>query len=178
VRHAFPNQSSDFEKAMWRQATTQASQKLVAYRSIQRSIKPLIEERTNKMTNQNNEIPADVAALTSEEYCYVTTTGRVSGRPHRIEIWFGMQSQTLYLLSGDGKSDWVKNMRVQPTVTVELGGRTFAAQTRIVSDQQEDALTRRLLAGKYQGWHEGLPFSEWAQTALPVAIDLVFEDNR
>ena len=124
------------------------------------------------MTNEN-----DVSALAGEEYCYVTTTGRVSGRPHRIEIWFGMQGQTLYLLSGDGKSDWVKNMRVQPTVTVELGKRAFVAQARIVSDAQEDALARRLLAGKYQGWREGLPFSEWAQTALPVAIDLIVESR-
>lgn len=115
----------------------------------------------------------DISALAREEYCYVTSTGRVTGKPHRIEIWFGMAGETLYLLSGDGKSDWGKNMRVQPQVTVELGGRTFTAQTRIVTDAQEDALARRLLAGKYQGWREGQAYSEWAQTALPVAIDLM-----
>jgi deazaflavin-dependent oxidoreductase (nitroreductase family) len=117
--------------------------------------------------------PYDVSQLAREEYCYVTTTGRVSGRPHRIEIWFGMQHKTLYLLSGDGKSDWVKNMRVEPTISVEIGEYTFTAQARIVSDDQEDGLARRLLAGKYQGWSEGRPFSEWARTALPVALDLV-----
>jgi hypothetical protein len=46
----------------------------------------------------------------------------------------------------------------------------------MVSDEHEDGLARRLLAGKYQGWREGRPFSEWAQTALPVALDLVIED--
>ncbi len=116
----------------------------------------------------------DLSALAGEEYCYLTTTGRVSGRPHRIEIWFGMRDHTLYLLSGGGdQSDWVKNMRVHPTVTVELGKHTFTAQTRVVSDEQEDALARRLLAGKYQEWREGRPLSEWARTALPVALDLV-----
>lgn len=130
------------------------------------------------MTDQNDGITTDVSALAHEEYCYVTSTGRVTGRPHRIEIWFGMQSKTLYLLSGDGKSDWVKNIRVQPVVTVELGKRIFTAQTRLVSDAQEDALARRLLAEKYQGWREGLPLSEWAQTALPVALDLVAESDQ
>ena len=44
--------------------------------------------------------------LAQEEYCYLTTTGRVSGNPHEIEIWFGMKDNTLYLLSGGGhKSD-------------------------------------------------------------------------
>lgn len=125
------------------------------------------------MTDQ----PDDLSSLAHEEYCYVTSTGRISGRPHRIEIWFGMREKTLYLLSGDGKSDWVKNMRVQPHVTVEIGEYTFTAQARIVSDEQEDVLARRLLAGKYQEWKEGQSLSEWAQTALPVALDLVIESN-
>lgn len=127
------------------------------------------------MTNEDDPNTLRLSEMAREEYCYVTSIGRVTGNPHRIEIWFGMQHKTLYLLSGDGKSDWVKNMRVQPRVTVELGKEKFTAHARIVSEAQEDALARRLLAEKYQGWHEGQPFSGWAQTALPVAIDLVIE---
>jgi deazaflavin-dependent oxidoreductase (nitroreductase family) len=130
------------------------------------------------MTDQDKDETTLLSHLASEEYCYVTTAGRVSGRPHRIEIWFGMRAATLYLLAGDGKSDWVKNMRVHPQVTVEIGAYTFTAQTRVVSDEQEDTLARRLLAGKYQEWREGLPLSEWARTALAVAIDLVVESGR
>jgi len=29
-----------------------------------------------------------IDALADTEYCYLTTTGRRSGRAHRIEIWF------------------------------------------------------------------------------------------
>ena len=39
-------------------------------------------------------------ALKDEEYCYLTTMGRVTGNPHQIEIWFGSKNNTLYLLSG------------------------------------------------------------------------------
>ncbi len=37
----------------------------------------------------------------------------------------------------------------------------------------EDALARRLLAAKYQGWSEGRSLSAWARESLPVAIDLL-----
>ena len=66
--------------------------------------------------------------LSAEEYCYLTTTGRVSGRPHTIEIWFGVNGSTLYLLSGSQKSDWVKNLLKEPAVTVRIAKYTFREQ--------------------------------------------------
>jgi deazaflavin-dependent oxidoreductase (nitroreductase family) len=110
--------------------------------------------------------------LAGEEYCYLTTTGRLSGRPHEIEIWFVIWEGTLYLLSGGGDgSDWVKNLIRHPSVTVRIANYTFSGTARIVSDAKEDTLARPLLAAKYQGWRAGHPLSEWARTALPVAID-------
>jgi deazaflavin-dependent oxidoreductase (nitroreductase family) len=118
------------------------------------------------------EDPA-VAGLAGEAFCYVTTVGRRTGRPHTIEIWFGLAASTVYLLSGGGeRSDWVRNLRANPAVTVRLGDRELAATARVVTDEAEEAMARRLLAGKYQGWREGRPMSGWATTALPVALDL------
>src|ERR671931_2193382 len=52
--------------------------------------------------------PMDEAELAAQDYCYVTTTGRSSGRPHTIEIWFALHGDRAYLLSGGGdRSDWV-----------------------------------------------------------------------
>jgi alpha-L-arabinofuranosidase len=34
----------------------------------------------------------------SESYLYLTTIGRRTGRPHRIEIWFSAHDNKLYLL--------------------------------------------------------------------------------
>jgi deazaflavin-dependent oxidoreductase (nitroreductase family) len=113
-----------------------------------------------------------LSILAKEDYCYLTTTGRVSSRPHEIEIWFGLQNSTLYLLSGDGRSDWVKNLRKNPSVTVRIGKHTFTGIARIVAEKAEDTAARYLLAEKYQEWEEGKTLSEWARTALPVAIDL------
>ncbi len=128
---------------------------------------------TQIMKDKNSgDISAVLSRLAKEEYCYVTTTGRVSGRPHEIEIWFGMNNNTIYLLSGGGESsDWVKNMRAHPGVTVRIAKHTFACMARFVSGEEE-GLARRLLAAKYQHWREGRSFSGWARTALPVAVDL------
>ena len=109
----------------------------------------------------------------TEPFCYVTTKGRRTGRPHTIEIWFARRDDTLYLLSGGGeRSDWVRNIRADPTVDVKVGDRVYSARARVVERPDEDGIARRLLAGKYQGWEDGQAMSGWATTALPVAIDL------
>jgi deazaflavin-dependent oxidoreductase (nitroreductase family) len=107
-----------------------------------------------------------------EEYCYLTTAGRVTGKPHEIEIWFGTRESTLYLLSGSNSSDWVKNLLKTPSITVRIGKHTFAGIARVVKEKEEDTVARYLIAEKYQEWEEGKRLSEWARTALPIAIDL------
>jgi deazaflavin-dependent oxidoreductase (nitroreductase family) len=129
-----------------------------------------------KHSDQADDGRALFARLAGEEYCYVTTTGRISGRPHEIEIWFGLNGNSLYLLSGGGDtSDWVKNLRKTPTVLVRIASHTFSGAARLVEDKQEEQMAQYMLAGKYQGWREGRKLSGWARTALPVAIDLTVE---
>ena len=108
-----------------------------------------------------------------EDYCYLTTTGRVSGKPHEIEIWFGLNNHTLYLLSeGREKSDWVKNLLKTPAVKVRIAKKNFNATARLITDEQEEMMARKMLATKYQQWRIGQKFSQWARTALVVGIDL------
>ena len=114
----------------------------------------------------------DAQVLASEAFCYITTTGRVTDRPHEIEIWFGMESSAIYMLSGGGdRSDWVRNIEKTPEVAVRIGGRKFHGAGRIVRDPEEDALARRLLLEKYAPTYSG-DLTDWGQTALAVAIDL------
>jgi deazaflavin-dependent oxidoreductase (nitroreductase family) len=112
------------------------------------------------------------AHLADEQYCYLTTTGRVTGRPHRIEIWFAFDGPTLYLLSGGReRSDWVRNLRRDQRVTIEIEERVFAGEARIVEDESEDQRARRLVHDKYVGGYSG-DLTEWRDSALPIAIDL------
>lgn len=111
--------------------------------------------------------------MTQEElFCYLTTTGRRTHRPHENEIWFAWKGNTLYLLSGGrNASDWVRNLQRDPGVTVQIGDRTLHARARVVEpDTDEDALAPRLLLAKYQA-PGGNDLRKWGSTSLPVALD-------
>lgn len=107
-------------------------------------------------------------------FCYVTTTGRRTGRPHTIEIWFGRAGTTLYVLSGGReRADWVRNLLADPHVRVRVGdGDEVDAAARVLdAGTEEDGLARRLVLGKYQrpGSSE---LEGWGRSALAVAFDL------
>ena len=111
--------------------------------------------------------------LTGEDFCYLTTTGRVTGNPHQIEIWFGVRDRNLYLLSGGGRgSDWVKNLLKTPDVSVRIAKTRFSATARLVTDPEEEMAARYMLAEKYHEWEQERTLSEWARTALVVVIEL------
>jgi deazaflavin-dependent oxidoreductase (nitroreductase family) len=113
-----------------------------------------------------------------QQYCYLTTRGRVTGRSHRIEIWFALDGPTLYLLSGGrDRSDWVRNLRAAPEVTVEIGSRRFSARARVVEHPDEDERARTLVHDKYAPGYRG-DLSQWRRSALPVAVDLGEEIER
>ena len=114
----------------------------------------------------------DLASLAGESYCYLTTTGRVSGEPREIEIWFALDGPTLFMLSGGrDRSDWVKNLLREPRVTVRIGGRTLDGRARVVEDADEDARARDLVFEKYESGYSG-DLTDWRQSSLPVAVDL------
>jgi deazaflavin-dependent oxidoreductase (nitroreductase family) len=104
------------------------------------------------------------------DYCYLTTTGRVTGRPHEIEIWFALHGDTLYLLSGGGeRSDWVRNLIRDPQVTIRIGDLLHAATARVVTDDDERELAGTLLVEKYRPRYSG-DLTTWQQRSLPVAV--------
>ena len=109
-----------------------------------------------------------------EQFCYLTTTGRRTGRHHTIEIWFATSGTTVYMLAGGRQgADWVRNAEADPRVRLRVGGLELPARARIVEPgTAEDALARRLLLDKYQ--RAGASDLEgWGRSALPVAVDLV-----
>lgn len=113
-----------------------------------------------------------------EQYCYLTTTGRVTGRPHRIEIWFAIDQGTLYMLSGGGDgSDWVKNLRREPTVTLEIGAAKLRGRARVVTDPAEDERARALVYDKYAPEYRG-DLTDWRRSALPIGVDLERHANN
>jgi deazaflavin-dependent oxidoreductase (nitroreductase family) len=114
----------------------------------------------------------ELQELAHDDFCYLTTTGRVTGRPHSIEIWFAIDGTTLYMLSGGGtKADWVKNALRTPEVHVRIRDIHLAGRARLIEDPAEDATARRIVVAKYQPTDES-ELDSWGRTSIPIAIDI------
>jgi deazaflavin-dependent oxidoreductase (nitroreductase family) len=122
------------------------------------------------LTKTTHDVQLWLVRWASAPYAYLTTIGRRTGRPHRIEIWFASEKGRMYLLSGGrDRSDWVRNIAANPHVTVELGGETHAGMAQILQPGTgEDRRARELLVAKYRA---GENLDEWGRTSLPVAIE-------
>jgi deazaflavin-dependent oxidoreductase (nitroreductase family) len=120
----------------------------------------------------------ELSQFAHEEFCYLTTTGRKTSKPHEIEIWFCIHDNSLYLMAGGGeKADWVQNLIQNPVATIRIGKEIFSVTARFDKDKSEDEAVRNLMADKYQEREKDGSLSEWAQTALPVAFDVFSETH-
>lgn len=92
-------------------------------------------------------------------FLYLSTTGRVSGQPREIEIWFTEHGGHFYLIAEHrDRAKWVRNIQTEPRVKVRIGDSRFDTAARVVRDHDEPELTsavKALFDAKY-GWSEGL----------------------
>lgn len=113
-----------------------------------------------------------MSELNDHALAYVTTTGRVTGRPHTIEIWFAALGDTIYVLSGGGdRADWVRNLLANGLAEIRIDGETRSGKGRRVTQPDEDAMARRLVFDKYQPGYGG-DLTDWRRRSLPMAIEL------
>src|SRR3954454_2342671 len=79
-------------------------------------------------------------ALENDRTIDITTTGRNSGQPRRIEIWMYRYDGRTFLSGSPGTRDWYANLRVNPEFTFHLKGSAQAdltATARPIIDQAE-----------------------------------------
>ena len=105
------------------------------------------------------------------DVAYLTTTGRITGSPHEIEIWFALEGENVYLLAGDrDRADWVRNVMISDDVVLRIGDHKRVTIARVLEPgTDEDALARRLLLEKYAP-RDNTDLTDWARTALPVVV--------
>jgi deazaflavin-dependent oxidoreductase (nitroreductase family) len=91
-------------------------------------------------------------------FLYLTTTGRVTGQPREIEIWFTEHGGRFYLVAERESANWVRNIQWQPQVKVRVGEAEFNAIARVVDNGREPQLAvivKALFDAEY-GWSDGL----------------------
>ena len=60
------------------------------------------------------------AALDRDRTIDITTTGRRSGQPRRIETWFYNVDGRIYLSGSPGRRDWYANLQADPRLVFHL----------------------------------------------------------
>jgi deazaflavin-dependent oxidoreductase (nitroreductase family) len=90
----------------------------------------------------------------------LTVTKRSSGEPQNIPVVTVELGGTKYLVSTRGESQWVKNVRANPNVTVsnKSGAKKYLAHETAVSERQPILIAYQQKAGKVvEGYFRKLP---------------------
>jgi deazaflavin-dependent oxidoreductase (nitroreductase family) len=98
--------------------------------------------------------------VASLPYLYLTTSGRKTGLPREIEIWFVVHAGSLYVFAeGFHQAQWVKNIARNAQVFVRIEDQAFAAVAQVLDEHRDAGEWRTVqdLARRKYGWGDGLP---------------------
>ena len=115
--------------------------------------------------------PAIASALANDLVIDITTIGRSSGEPKRLEIWFHNVDDRYYITGRPGPRSWYANVVANPAITFHFKESTQAdldGNARPITDPAEKRsvfLSARKLGefineGNVQEWVDGSPLIE------------------
>ncbi|HEU4894709.1 MAG TPA: nitroreductase family deazaflavin-dependent oxidoreductase [Acidimicrobiia bacterium] len=76
----------------------------------------------------------DLDALASHQTIKITTTGRRTGMPRRVEIWWFNVDGRFIITGTPGRRDWLANLNANPNLTIHVQGRDIPATATPVRD--------------------------------------------
>lgn len=82
----------------------------------------------------------------------MTTTGRRSGEPRTIEIWWFYFEGQFIVTGTPGRRDWMANVRSDPRVVIEAGDLRVEATATEISDE---GFRRRFFSSTDPRWYRG-----------------------
>jgi len=79
----------------------------------------------------------------------LTHYGRKTGKPYVVTIWFVLDGDMLYIGTANAKRQWVQNVQKTPQVKLAIGGESFAATARFLTDRAEHERAMAAIRRKY-----------------------------
>jgi deazaflavin-dependent oxidoreductase (nitroreductase family) len=121
--------------------------------------------------------PAIRRAIEGGLTCDITTYGRRSGAPRRLEIWYFVVEGRVYITGTPGPRDWYANLGVDQRMIfhVKQGVRAdLPARARLIEEPVE---RRRLMAAvmAQNSWFRTQPFSLDDWVAGSPLIEVLFD---
>ena len=116
-------------------------------------------------------------ALETERTIDITTIGRVTGRPHRIEMWFHNLDGQLYLTGTPGTRSWYANLQAHPEFTFHLKGTVGANLRARATPIQDPARRRTILARLLDRLGHLEELDAWVCESPLVAVEILANER-
>jgi hypothetical protein len=100
----------------------------------------------------------------------ITTTGRRSGRPTRVEIWWFHVDGRFVITGTPGPRDWIANLRADPTITVHTPVGDHLGRIEFVTDV---AFRRRVFTDPAIHWYSTQAELETLVSTAPM-VEVLF----
>ena len=112
-------------------------------------------------------------ALETDRTIDITTTGRTTGRPHRIEMWFHNLDGQLYLTGTPGTRGWYANLLTDPAFTFHLKGSVRADLPARASPVVETERRRSILSLLLERLGRAEELDGWVRGSPLVAVEIL-----
>jgi deazaflavin-dependent oxidoreductase (nitroreductase family) len=113
-------------------------------------------------------------ALENDRTIDISTTGRRSGKPRRLEIWRYRYDGRTFLSGSPGTRAWYANLIANPEFTFHLKGSVQAdlpAVARPITDEEE---RREVIAGILEDLGRGSGnLEEWVESSPLVEVEFL-----
>jgi deazaflavin-dependent oxidoreductase (nitroreductase family) len=114
-------------------------------------------------------------ALAGGLTCDITTTGRASGQPRRIEIWYFLVDGRVYITGTPGPRDWYANLLAQPRLVFHVKEGAHADLPARATPITEPAERRRIMGAIMgsNGWFRSQSYDldTWVASSPLVAVE-------
>lgn len=110
-------------------------------------------------------------ALQQDKTIDITTIGRKSGQPRRLEIWFHNLSGRIFITGLPGRRDWYANMVTNPDFTFHLKESVQAdlpARARPITHKSE---RKEILSQLLQTLDGDRDFDAWLKDSPLVEVE-------
>ena len=113
-------------------------------------------------------------ALENDRTIDITTTGRNSGQPRRIEVWRYRYDGRTFLSGSPGTRDWYANLLADPEFTFHLKGSAQADLPAIAHPITDEGERREVIRGILEDLGRGSDrFEEWVARSPLVEVEFL-----
>jgi deazaflavin-dependent oxidoreductase (nitroreductase family) len=115
------------------------------------------------------------AELVDDPTVDITTTGRTSGLPRRIEIWLMDVDGRFFITGTSGRRDWVANLNADPNLVVHLKQHAQQDLPARASAVDDAALRREVFEHPNSTWYLSEESLDDLVANAPM-VEVFFED--